>query len=203
MANNVYGLMRKAARRSWMKFALKGVSANDNYERLDLAYKIADPWNMESAMEQARFAATDRLIESAFGRVGSMLELGCGEGHQSQHLAKLCSRLHGLDISGKAIERARRRVPEAEFAVGDLATQPWGNERHRFDLVTACEVLYYIKDLPATIERMNYLGKACFVTFFAPAARRVGETLLSPPKVQRDWFYHGSTVWLACWWRND
>ena len=67
-------LLRKAQRRLWMKYALRGVGGNDNHARLELAYRMPDPWNMESPMERARFEATNRVIEQAFGRVGSVLE---------------------------------------------------------------------------------------------------------------------------------
>ncbi len=196
-------LLRKVKRRSWMKFALRGVGGNDNFERLDLAYTVEDPWNMDSPTEQARFAATNRIIEREFGRVGSLLELGCGEGHQSAHLAQLAGQSYGLDVSAKAIERARQRLPAAEFAATDLFGQPWGEQPGRFDLVTACEVLYYLADVEATLARMSQLGRACLVTIFAPAARRVGPHLERIPGLHKDWIWHGGTVWLVAWWRND
>ena len=56
MLDKARALLQKAKRRSWMKYALRGVSANDNFERLDLAYSIEDPWNMDSPAEQTRFA---------------------------------------------------------------------------------------------------------------------------------------------------
>ena len=194
--------LRKAIRRTWMKYAMRGVGGADNYERLDLAYKLGDPWNMESGLEQARFAATNALVERHFGRVGSLLEIGCGEGHQTQALRRLADEVYGVDVSPTAIERARLRVPDAQFAAADIHQQPWGEERGRFDLVLACEVLYYIKDIPATIERMRHLGRACMVTFFAPALVRVGPHLEGIDGLQKDWMQHQGETWLVCWWRN-
>ena len=103
----------------------------------------------------------------------------------------------------KAIERATARLPHAQFAATDIYGQPWGDARGRFALVTACEVLYYVKDIPATIERMSQLGQVCLVTIFAPALQRVGPHLERLPGLHKDWIGHGSTVWLTCWWRND
>lgn len=194
--------LRKAIRRTWMKYAMRGVGGADNYERLDLAYKLGDPWNMESGLEQARFAATNALVERHFGRVGSLLEIGCGEGHQTQALRRLADEVYGIDVSPTAIERARVRVPDAHFAAADIHQQPWGDGRGRFDLVLACEVLYYIKDIPATIERMRHLGRACMVTFFAPALVRVGPHLEGIEGLQKDWMQHQGETWLVCWWRN-
>lgn len=200
--NRYTARLRKTVRRAWMKYAMRGVGGADDYQRLELAYRLGDPWNMDSGLEQARFAATNALLERAFGRVGSLLEIGCGEGHQTLALQALAGQVHGIDVSPTAIERARDRVPGAQFAAADVARQPWGDQAGRFDLVVACEVLYYIKDIPGTLERMNHLGRACFVTFFVPTLGRVGPHLEAIPGLEKDWIHHDGVTWLACWWRN-
>ena len=184
-----------------MKFALRGTGNGDNHARLDVAYKVRDPWNMESPLEHARFQATGTLIANTFGHVGSLLEIGCGEGHQSEHLAKQCDRLYGLDVSATAVERARARVPAAQFAAADIHSHPWVDQR--FDLVTAFEVIYYMKDVRAAIERMSVLGRTCMITCYAPTLARIAGELDRIPGAQRTWIFHGSTVWLVVWWRND
>lgn len=196
-------LLKKAQRRLWMKYALRGVGGSDNHSRLDLAYSVEDPWNMDSSLEQARFEATNRVIEKAFGRVGSVLEIGCGEGHQTEYLARLSDEQYGIDVSAQAIERASLRLPAARFASTDLFNQPWGDEHHRFDLITACEVLYYLSDPAATLERMRHLGRRGLVTFFAPASGRVGPHLEKIPGLHKDWIHHGSTSWLVGWWNDE
>lgn len=203
MLNRAATLLRKARRRLWMKYALRGVGGSDNFDRLDLAYTVEDPWNMASPLERARFEATNRVVEHAFGRVGSILELGCGEGHQTEWFAKLSDRQYGVDVSPQAVERARKRLPDAHFAATDVFGQPWGDARHRFDLVTACEVLYYLSEPEKTIARMRHLGRNGLVTFFAPACGRVGPHLETIPGLQRDWIFHGSTAWLVAWWRDE
>lgn len=195
-------LLKKAQRRLWMKYALRGVGGSDNHSRLDLAYSMEDPWNMESALEQARFEATNRIIGQAFGRVGSLLEIGCGEGHQTRYLAQVSDQQYGIDVSAQAVERARLRLPSAQFAAADLFQQPWGEQRHRFDLVTACEVLYYLSDPAATLERMRHLGRNGLVTFFSPACGRIGPHLDRIPGLHKDWIYHGGTSWLVGWWQD-
>ena len=195
-------LLGKAQRRLWMKYALRGVGGSDNHARLDLAYRMPDPWNMASAMERARFEATNRIIGQAFGRPASVLELGCGEGHQTGYLARACDQVYGVDVSAHAIERAHARVTKARFAVADIFSQPWGDERHRFDLVTACEVLYYLRDPAATIERMQMLGRNGLVTFFAPAVGRLGDVLERVPGLHKDWIHAGATSWLVGWWTD-
>ena len=203
MPSKARALLQKIKRRTWMKFALRGVGPNDNFERLDLAYTIEDPWNMDSPGEMARFEATNRIIAREFGRLDSLLEIGCGEGHQSAWLARVANRVHGLDVSEKAVERARQRVPDGQFDAADLFTHAWPESTPRFDLVTACEVLYYMSDVERTLARMSELGRNCLVTIFAPAARRVGPHLDRIANLRKDWIWHGGTVWLVCWWRNE
>lgn len=196
-------LLKKAQRRLWMKYALtrtRGVDARAGYE---LAYRIRDPWDMDSTLERTRFEATNRLIERHLGPVDTLLEVGCGEGHQSQYLAQACNRLHGIDVSPQAVAGARDRLPEARFEVADIQTQPWGTGRHAFDLVTACEMLYCLPDPTPVLGQMQHLGRRGLVTFFSPACRRLQSCLVDIPGLQRDWICCGGTVWLVAWWRHD
>lgn len=196
-------LLKKAQRRLWMKYALKNTHGPDARAGYDLAYRIRDPWDMESGLEQARFEATNRIIERHLGPVDTLLEIGCGEGHQSRYLAQVSQRLHGVDISPQAIRRARERLPQSMFEVADIHTQPWGGQRHGFDLVTACEMLYCLPDPAPVLRQMQHLGRRGLVTFFSPACRRVQSRLDDIPGIQHDWISCASTVWLVAWWRHD
>ena len=193
-------------RRTWMKYALRGVAQADAHRRLDLAYKVRDPWKMESEQEQFRFEETNHLLHRALiapaPRAGSILEIGCGEGHQSEHLIRMCDRLTGIDVSPTAIERAKKRLPAAEFLAGDLFGQPWSGEENRFDIVTAFEVLYYLSDIPRTLAAMSRLGRACIVTYFGPSARVVDAPLQAMPIAGRDTFKFADTEWNVAWWRS-
>lgn len=196
-------LARKAIRRIWMNFALRGVGGSDNHARLDLAYRIADPWNMESDLERLRFERTNALVAKHFPNCRSILEIGCGEGHQSEYLQQVCDELYGIDVSATAVERAQQRLPNAKFAVGDIFGQPWGQDADRFDLVVACEVLYYVADIEKTVAEMSRLGKACLVTIFAPAIRRVGPHIENKPDVGKDWFGGNGAEWVVAYWPSS
>lgn len=195
-------MARSALRRSWLNYALHDVSNNDNHEGIERTYRITDPWSLDSPREHARFEATNRVIESRFGKVSEILEIGSGEGVQSTYLRRLCQTLYGVDVSPTAVQRARARLPDAHFMVGDLAHQPWVSEGKRFDLVVACEVLYYIADVRATLELMNKLGDACFVSFFSFEAYKLSTLVESIPGVETGWFNHDRITWLLAWWRN-
>lgn len=184
----------------WRRYSLRGPS--DDPAGLERLYALRDPWGMSTEREQSRFVQTNQVLASLAGQVGSLLEIGCGEGHQSVHLASLCERLHGLDLSERAVQRARQRLPQAQFAVGELSALPWAMPAGgKYDLVTACEVLYFFADVEAAVQRMSALGKACFVSFFSPTARLVGDQLAGLPGVQRGWIYHEPCAWLWAFWR--
>ena len=194
---------RALIRKAWRRIALRNLTANDNHAQLDRLYALPDPWNMRSEGEQRRFEMTNALIESKAGRVGTILEVGCGEGHQTQHLLSLCDQIYGLDVSPRAVARARQRVPQALIETGTLGVVPWAPPQGRFDLVVACEVLYYVSDISGAVRRMSELGRACLVTFFVPAARIVARHVEHLPGVERGWLYHDPNVWLCAFWRQQ
>src|SRR5690606_18970863 len=111
-------------------------------------------------------------------------------------LVQVSARLHGVDISPQAVDRARSRLPDSLFEVADIHSQPWGTERYRFDLVTACEMLYCLPDPRSALVQMQHLGRRGLVTFFSPASRRITPCLDCVPGLQHDWISSGSTVWL-------
>jgi SAM-dependent methyltransferase len=187
------------ARKVWRKLVAKKLTASDDYRRLNRFYALEDPWELGSGKDGARFLQTNSVIENRLGRVGSLLEVGCGEGHHSLHLARICDRLVGIDVSERAIARARQRLPGAEFKVCDLAGL--GSRAGRFDLVVACEVLYYMKDVPAALARMSALGAACLATFYGPTARVVAPHLATVPLADRGWIFEAPHAWLYAFWR--
>lgn len=194
--------MHATLRQQWARLTLHGVQFADKYSRLDSLYRIRDPWGMSAEPEQFRFQETNRLIAQEFGRVGSILEIGCGEGHQSQELLKLCGELVGVDVSGRAVERARARCPEATFVAGDVFTSDVLQGRC-FDLILACEVLYYVKDVAAALKRLRGLGQATLVTYFDLHAQALEPHVLAAPHVETARVEYRTASWTVAWWRDD
>lgn len=187
----------------WRRLVLRKIGQNDNHAALDELYALPDPWRMDTAREQSRFAQTNTLIRQLCGPVRTLLEVGSGEGHQSEHLQQVTERLDGIDVSDRAVLRARARLPRARFGTGSLQALPFEQPAGGYDLVVACEVLYYMSDIPAALQSMSALGQACLVTFFAPSARVVAPHLLNWPQAQRGWIYHDPYAWLWVYWRNQ
>ena len=195
-------LLPDALRKQWARFLLHDVHFADKHDRLDALYRIRDPWELDAEPQRFRFRETSGLIEEHFGRVESILEVGCGEGHQSKQLLQLCDDLVGIDVSRRAVERARVRCPQATFLEGDVFTADFGDDTY-FDLVVGCEVLYYANDVAAELQRFRELGRACLVTYYAGPAQTLDPHVLSIPGAASTTVRYGSSSWTVAWWQTN
>jgi SAM-dependent methyltransferase len=86
----------------------------------------------------------------------SVLELGCGGGRDSAVLAAAGHRVVGVDLSAEAVERARQRVPSAEFHCQDISA-PF--PLARAGVVVASLSLHYFPwpETEALVERIRHL----------------------------------------------
>ena len=175
----------------------RAVDFSDNHSAFRTAYLMSDPYNLKSEQAGYRFLTTNRIIQENFGRSHRLLEIGCAEGYQSRHLKLLCNILHGIDVSAKAIARAKVRCPTCSFSAEDLFSI-----QGRFDLVVAAEVLYYMKDIPAVLKRMNQLGSSCLVTYYEPYAGRLDHYFANIPGVREEVFQFKDARWKAVWWKS-
>ena len=115
--------------------------------------KREDPFSYATTpYEAARLEAMDKALGT--GALGTVLEVGCAEGHFTEKLAKRAKRVIALDISTVALERARRRAPAA-FIEADLMTWDPGMFAP-FDAIVLGDVLYYL-DRPGVTEEFTAL----------------------------------------------
>ncbi|MEW9549806.1 trans-aconitate 2-methyltransferase [Nonomuraea sp. NPDC050783] len=112
----------------------------------DWWHRRPDPWNLTGdAYEQHKYRITMELIPAVRHR--RVLEAGCAEGVFTELLAEACPEadITGIDISEKALERARRRnerfAGRVRFVHADLLDH---GLRTGFDLVVCAEILYYV-----------------------------------------------------------
>ena len=99
----------------------------------------------------------DLLARSAERPVTSVMDLGCGPGNSTELLRARFpgAAVSGLDSSADMLDAARRRLPEVEFLLGDIAA--WHGPE-RYDVVLANASLQWVPDhaalLPALLERL-------------------------------------------------
>jgi 2-polyprenyl-3-methyl-5-hydroxy-6-metoxy-1,4-benzoquinol methylase len=101
-----------------------------------------------------------RLSDLVLARNPSeILEVGCGEGYVLAALraAGVKCPIHGIDFSEAAIDEAKRRVPDATFAIEDA--RELARSGRRYDLVLMIEVLEHLPDAQYMLSVLAQLSK--------------------------------------------
>lgn len=75
-----------------------------------------------SGFAEGSAAGVLKILGSAIGNGGSVVDLGCGSAIWAAEVAKAGYRVVGVDISAAMVEIARTRVPEGEFVVDSCFT---------------------------------------------------------------------------------
>lgn len=174
-----------------------------DYRILQRLYESPDPWRLQSPKETRRFELTCAMIERIVPACQDLLELGCGEGVQSEYFARVARRVTGIEVSAKAVARARQRVPQAEFheARAEDARAIVGNRR--FDLATACEMLYYSPDAARILADLKGFAPRVLVTNHLRQSRWLSPLLEGPGWHRLDDIVVQNTVWRCDLWERD
>lgn len=103
-----------------------------------------DPWQFDASdYEQRRFTNLTGLIADRRYRRG--VEIGCGVGAFTRHLAPLVDRLVASDVSAEAVERARGLgLANVEFRVVNALAKGWGDEEAPLDLISFNDTIHYL-----------------------------------------------------------
>lgn len=110
----------------------------------------ADPWASASPRyryQRRKYEVLASLLPNR--RFAHALDLGCGLGLLSRHLAPLAERVLGVDIAPSALAQAAHctaDLPGVSYECHDLTALPESLDR-RFDLVAVADVLYYLDPL--------------------------------------------------------
>ncbi|MEU6712067.1 SAM-dependent methyltransferase [Nonomuraea sp. NPDC046802] len=111
----------------------------------DWVHRAPDPWKLATdGYEQHKYRSTLRQLPARPYR--RIIEVGCSEGVFTRALAGAYpeAEIVGVDVSERALARARVRVPEdgrVRFIRADILTH---RPERRFDLVFCSETLYYL-----------------------------------------------------------
>ena len=89
---------------------------------------------------------------------GTVLDCGCGTGANSQRLSKEHYEVVGLDLSKKALLKARERYGSPDFVLGDATRLPF--RASSFDLIVCSDVLEHI---PNDDKAINEISKILVV----------------------------------------
>jgi hypothetical protein len=186
MTTTPAALRRPAAwlRRGWRVFRsgrwLEAGQYGGNYRRMNRLYQIEDPWNLTSPRERERFRLTNERIARIVPDCGALLEVGSGEGAQTLHLRAVSRHVTGLEVSPVAVGRARQAVADADFLIGPAEDAMRLLGDRRFDLVTACEILYYTPDIDRIVDALKTLAPRILVTNYEKRARIIAPHFEAP-----------------------
>ncbi|MFY9729981.1 MAG: class I SAM-dependent methyltransferase [Candidatus Acidiferrales bacterium] len=132
-----------------------------------------------------------RLAEPQLSTGSTVLDIGCASGAFLHYLRSLHStlRLAGIDVSPQIITKAKERVPDARFSVGNIYT---GDQlpTERFDVVFMSGVNYLFSDYEVWLRNLLSVtkGSAYVYGLFNPedldvysTVRRSGDKTSSTP----------------------
>ncbi len=159
---------------------LRGIHYRDRFSRFDQLYRIENPWHMDSEEEKFRFEETNRLIKNTSGTSVLCWRLDAGRATKRQGFQNSAIRSTASTFPVEPSERAKRRFPQAKFGAGDVFEAAILTSAPRFDLVVACEVLYYMRDVSAVLARIRP-GNSCFVTYVSKQHAELASSLQRIP----------------------
>ena len=87
----------------------------------DYATRLADALDSNPFDRAVLALYADLVLSAAPGAGSPVVEIGCGPGRITAHLAGLGLHMLGIDLSPAMIEQARRHHPVLEFRVGQMA----------------------------------------------------------------------------------
>lgn len=112
-------------------------------------------------VRQAMRGFNDALFELlSIVRVGSIHEVGCGEGHLSVKLAKAGYQVKASDFSGKIIEMAKRNAAANKVKIQFRTSSVYDltPSRDSAPLVMCCEVLEHLQDPDKAMKILRRLA---------------------------------------------
>lgn len=96
----------------------------------------------------------------------SILDVGCGKGVLTHLLKKKNNDVVGIDLSQTAILKARTAFPQVDFRV--LDAQLIESLGRTFDLIVVMEILSYLEDWQAFLERCSRMTSFLFIKLYVP-----------------------------------
>jgi peptidoglycan/xylan/chitin deacetylase (PgdA/CDA1 family) len=172
---------------------LEARSSAERREIWDQNFETPDPWDYASPYEQEKYQRTLALLPDE--PIEQAMEIACAEGVFTSQLAPRVKSLIAVDISERALERARDRCAahaNVRFQYLDLVEDAIPGQ---MDLIVCSEVLYFLKDVDE-LRRIAEKLKSALV----PGGRLVAAHAFlladDPQNTGFDWMSHfgGKTI---------
>jgi ubiquinone/menaquinone biosynthesis C-methylase UbiE len=103
----------------------------------------------------SREALYDQLPKSLKNK--RVLDLGCGDGIDLEHLLSLGAEAHGLDASKELLQIAKKKMPNATFANASFQSIPY--EDNSFDLIYSKYAIQTVDDVDLVFQEVHRVLK--------------------------------------------
>lgn len=119
--------------------------------------------SFDEKLASLRYSAPEIVAGAIARRLGdardlNILDIGCGTGLCGAHMKPRASRLVGIDLSAKMIEKASERALYDELIVGELTATLPGFD-NAFDVIVAADVLVYFGALETLLSGVYGAGR--------------------------------------------
>ncbi len=172
---------------------------------IEISYNIwADQYdtNENKTRDLDQKATIEVLSKYSFGTV---LELGCGTGKNTEWLIKNASEVIGLDISGKMLAIAANKInnENVTFKKADLG-KPWNARNNYFDIVTCSLTLEHIKNVDFIFSQASdklKVGGKFFVCELHPFKQYLGSKACyesDGEKIELEVYQHHISEYMDC-----
>lgn len=108
------------------------------------------------------YKKTVEMTQKYLKKSDNVLDFGCGTGITTVKLSENVARIHAIDSSDKMINIARKKVFDQGLSNVDFKTIALDDvelNENSYDVILAFNVLYFIKDIDSTLDKVSKLLK--------------------------------------------
>lgn len=138
---------------SWFELDWKKKAENaDTATWVDVYDKSWKYWTKQDLSE----TDLEKILQNIpFG--STLVDAGCGDGYLLASLADKCSLITGVDISGTALQIARKRLGEDVFLIQSFIEDlPFADDS--FDTVVSAHTIEHVKDLDKAVSELKRIS---------------------------------------------
>jgi glycosyltransferase involved in cell wall biosynthesis len=177
--------------KKWTHGAARAITQEDLNEQSVPFYKTSNYsvmkndtacWEYNRIADRKRVEFIADTLQQSLPRGARILDVGCGNGVISRHLGRLGFEVTGIDISDKAIEKARQmtNLPNVRFL--RKSAEELVSAGERYDAIVCSEVLEHLNDPGSLLlvlhESLTDKGKLIVTV---PNGQGPRETLVTKP----------------------
>lgn len=124
--------------------------------------KQADNFDKRASYTEQTHLKTVEYTKKYLNCSDIVLDYGCATGTVAIKIADKVKKIHGIDISSRMIDAAKRKSAEHKIENIDFAQSTIFNEKFRkesFDLILALNILLHVEETQKVMQRINELLK--------------------------------------------